>query len=51
MLSLFPARHRMVAGLVAFLCVVTTAYAAEQPLTLEAAVQQGLQRAPQLEAR
>ncbi len=53
---MFPmhiARHRMVAGLAAFLCgvVVTVAHAAEPGLTLEAAVRQGLARAPQIEAR
>jgi outer membrane protein, heavy metal efflux system len=53
MLSIHFARHLMVTGLAALLwgAVATTAHAAEPPLTLEAAVQQGLARAPQLEAR
>lgn len=53
MFSIRIARHRMVAGLAALLCSVVfgTTHAAEPPLTLEAAVQQGLARAPQLEAR
>lgn len=53
MFSLHFARHLMVTGLAAFLwgAVAATAHAAESPLTLEAAVQQGLARAPQLEAR
>ncbi|MDQ6646724.1 MAG: TolC family protein [Pseudomonadota bacterium] len=51
MLSHFLGRHRTVAGLAALLCVATTAYASERPLTLDAAVQRGLASAPQLEAR
>lgn len=51
MLSQFLVRHRAVAGLAALLCVATTAYAVERPLTLDAAVQRGLASAPQLEAR
>ena len=51
MFSCFLARRRWVAGLAALLCVATTVYAAEQPLTLDAAVQRGLTRAPVLRAR
>lgn len=53
MLSIHFARHLMVAGLALFLwgAVVAAADAAEPPLTLEAAVRQGLAQAPQLEAR
>jgi len=53
MLSIYFARHLMVTGLAAFLwgAVPVAVHAAESPLTLEAAVQQGLARAPQLEAR
>ena len=53
MFSIHFARHLVVTGLAALLwgAVATTAHAAEPPLTLEAAVQQGLARAPQLEAR
>ncbi|HEY8329082.1 MAG TPA: TolC family protein [Rhodanobacter sp.] len=53
MFSIHFARHLMVTGLAALLwgAVAAPAHAAEPPLTLEAAVQQGLARAPQLEAR
>ncbi|MGS0997554.1 TolC family protein [Rhodanobacter sp. UC4436_H3] len=53
MLSIHFARHPMVTGLAALLwvAVAAAAQAAEPPLTLEAAVRQGLARAPQLEAR
>ena len=53
MLSIHFARHLMVAGLATLLCgvVAAAAQAAEPPLTLEAAVQHGLARAPQLDAR
>ena len=53
MFSMHIARHRMVAGLAGLLCavVVTAAQADETALTLQAAVEQGLARAPQLEAR
>lgn len=53
MLSMRLARHPMVAGLALLLCgaMAVAASAAEAPLTLAAAVQQGLARAPQLEAR
>lgn len=54
MFSRHIARHRMVAGLAALLCaaVVAAAHAVEPPpLALDAAVQRGLARAPQLEAR
>ena len=53
MFSIHFARHLMVTGLAALLwgAVAATAHAAEPSLTLEAAVQQGLARAPQLEAR
>lgn len=44
-------RHRKVAGLAVLLCMATTAHAVDGPLTLEAAVQRGLTRAPLLEAR
>ncbi|UJJ58304.1 TolC family protein [Rhodanobacter denitrificans] len=53
MLSFHFARRLMVSGLVALLlgALATAACAIEPPLTLEAAVRQGLARAPQLEAR
>lgn len=52
MLSMHFARRLLAAGLAALLGgVAAVAPAAEPPLTLEAAVRQGLARAPQLEAR
>ncbi|GAA0260084.1 MULTISPECIES: TolC family protein [Rhodanobacter] len=53
MFSFHSARHLMVTGLAALLwgAVAATAHAAEPPLTLKAAVQQGVARAPQLDAR
>lgn len=53
MLSFHFARRLMVSRLAALLlgALATTACAIEPPLTLEAAVRQGLARAPQLEAR
>lgn len=53
MLSIHFARHRMVAGLATLLwaAMAAGAHAAQPPLTLDAAVRQGLARAPQLEAR
>ncbi len=53
MLSMRFTRHRLVAGLAWLLCgaMAVAAPAAEAPLTLAAAVQQGLARAPQLQAR
>src|SRR3546814_19370370 len=48
-----PARRWMVSVLAALLlgALATAAHAAEPPLTLEAAVQRGVARAPQLDAR
>ncbi len=53
MLSMRLTRRPMVAGVALLLCgaLAVVASAAEAPLTLKAAVQQGLARAPQLEAR
>lgn len=52
MLSMHFARRLLAAGLAALLWgAAAVAPAAEPPLTLEAAVRQGLARAPQLEAR
>ena len=53
MLSMRLTRRPMVAGLALLLggAMAVAASAAEAPLTLEAAVQQGLARAPQMEAR
>lgn len=53
MFSMHIARHRMVLGLAALLCafMAATVQATEPPLTLDAAIQQGLARAPQLDAR
>ncbi|AGG88445.1 TolC family protein [Rhodanobacter denitrificans] len=53
MLSMRLTRRPMVAGLALLLggAMAVAAFAAEAPLTLEAAVQEGLARAPQLEAR
>lgn len=53
MLSSHFARRLMVSVLAALLwgALATAAHAAEPPLTLEAAVQQGVARAPQLDAR
>lgn len=53
MLFFHFARRLMVSGLASLLlgALATTARAIEPPLTLEAAVRQGLARAPQLEAR